>query len=110
MRILIILAFFISHSSYAKESRYHTSFINKSPFYKKEAKILMRFLSDDYLLKKEIHRVKLIAAGRMKSITNQNVKEMKAILVKNPLYMIMWPKDKNLIYKYVKRIEDEKRN
>ena len=67
----------------------------------------MRFLSDDYLLKKEIHRVKLIAAGRMKSITNQNVKEMKSILVKNPLYMIMWPKDKNLIYKYVKRIEDE---
>lgn len=69
----------------------------------------MRFLADDYILKKEIRRIKLVATRRMESITKQNVNEIRIFLAKNPLYMIPWATENNLILKYVKRIENEKR-
>lgn len=108
-QFILILLIVINHHSYAKESRYSIDFINKSSFYKKEAKILRRFFSEEYLFKKESHRIRLIAFDRMHSITKQNVKKMKILLSQNPLYLIMWPTDKGLIQKYLKKLEEEQR-
>lgn len=95
--------------SHAKDSGYDTRFIKKSPFYKKEAKILDKFFHRDYLVHKETIRIGLIGKSRLKSIGSHLVKESKNGLKENPLYLIDWPSEKNLILRYVKEIEKEKR-
>ena len=99
----------IGGRSYAKDSSYEVDFINKSPFYKKDAKMLKRFFSSSYLNDKEGKRLSQVAKQRLDSITKQMVNEINELLKKNPVYLIEWPSEKNLILKYVKEIEEKKR-
>lgn len=107
-KIVLVLLFTVG-VSHAKDSRYDTSFINKSPFYKKEAKILSKFFQENYLVHKEKVRIGLIGNSRLKSIGSSLVKETKSGLKENPLFLIDWPSERNLILKYVKEVEKEKR-
>lgn len=95
--------------SYAKNSRYDITFINKSSFYKKEARILQRAFSESYLLDKQRKQIKKLARARIIFIRQQMVAETKEFFKQNPLYWVHWPDDKSLILKYGEIIEKQKR-
>lgn len=108
-KLLIFLIMFYCTESYADQSRYNLEFINESSLLKKEKVFFETAFSDDYLVKEQIKIVKSVATSRIEDLVRVYVKEAKDLLAKNPLFLIDWPNDKNLIFKNIKKIEKEKR-
>jgi hypothetical protein len=100
---------FYCTESYADRSRYNLEFINQSSLLKTEKVFFETAFSDDYLVKEQIKIVKSVATSRIEDLVKVYVKEAKNLLAKNPLFLINWPDDKNLIFKNIKKIEKEKR-
>lgn len=75
----------------------------------KHLQFFQRVFADDYLVKQEVKRVRSIATSRIIDFHKGHIRETKNVLGNNPIYLIDWPSDKNLILRYLKIIEDEKR-
>lgn len=112
-RFVIVCVFILSFSqkTYAfKASRYGLEFLNMSSFYKNEIVLFQKYFADDYLVNARSHWISSAAVERRKKLLLRDVAQLRTFMETNPLYLIDWPREKDMIFRVIKELEKEKRN